>query len=64
MEIAVLDFDFDRISRTTLVNAGEAGHFNIHIHSSPLGRERTLNVYFERETARNQGYMAIWLYII
>eukprot|EP00435_Cladocopium_sp_Y103_P014104 s1122_g3.t1 len=36
MDIAVLDFSFDRISKTTLVNAGEAGHFNIHIHSTLL----------------------------
>ncbi|CAJ1373238.1 unnamed protein product [Effrenium voratum] len=36
MDLAVLDLAFDQISPTTLVNAGEAGHFNIHIHSTLL----------------------------
>ena len=36
MDIAVLDLAFDKISPTTLINAGESGHFNIHIHSTLL----------------------------
>eukprot|EP00439_Symbiodinium_sp_Y106_P044249 s435_g5.t1 len=36
LDIVILDFAFDKISPTTLVNAGGAGHFNISIHTNLL----------------------------
>eukprot|EP00931_Biecheleriopsis_adriatica_P048568 TRINITY_DN28075_c0_g1_i1.p1 TRINITY_DN28075_c0_g1~~TRINITY_DN28075_c0_g1_i1.p1 ORF type:complete len:4655 (+),score=704.17 TRINITY_DN28075_c0_g1_i1:659-13966(+) len=36
LDVALLDFDFSLVDPSTLVNAGQAGHFNIHIHSDTL----------------------------